>query len=66
MINSCHNCWFHCHTDGRCYLDPRSDYDEDYALKVRMMMPCTYWKFDGLEDWEREPEDALVTMECVA
>lgn len=63
MNRNCTNCWWHCHTDGRCYVDPRSAIDEDYALKIKMTGPCFDWRFDGLQDWEREDEDALVAME---
>lgn len=59
----CKNCWFYCHADGRCYVDPRSAHDDNYALRVVMAQPCTDWQFDGLQDWEREDTEALVTMD---
>lgn len=64
MIRNCENCWWHCHSNGMCYVDPRSAYDEDYGLKIKMTTACFDWRFDGLEDWERVDEDALVTVEC--
>ena len=65
-MESCFNCWFYCHSNGRCYADPRSIYDEDYALKWKRSTACDEWKFDGLHDWEREAcEPVLVTMENV-
>lgn len=69
MTKECRNCWFYCHSNGRCYADPRSAIDDDYFLKVVMPQPCTDWKFDGLEDWEREacePTETLMTMELEA
>lgn len=59
MIRNCNNCWFYCHSDGRCYVDPRTAYDEDYALRVVITQPCTDWQYDGLKDWERESEGVL-------
>ena len=60
---SCQNCWFFCHSNGRCYVDERSAYNEEYAMQVVMATACTDWADDGLEDWEREPAAALMTME---
>ena len=65
MMKSCNNCFWHCHSNGRCYVDPRSARDDDYSLKVVMATACTDWQFDGLEDWERESCDALVTVEVM-
>lgn len=54
MEQSCKNCWFYCHSNGKCYADPRSAYDEDYAMKVTIAKTCEEWAFDGLEECERE------------
>ena len=62
MTKECKNCWYYCHSDGKCYVDPRTAYDEDYALRVAMAQPCTDWQYDGLEDWEREEMHVLMTM----
>ena len=53
MIKNCKNCWFYCHSNGRCYADPRSAIDDDYSLKI-FIRDCKNWKFDCLEDWERD------------
>lgn len=68
MTKNCRNCWFYCQSDGRCYADPRSVYDENYSLRYKTTDGCSNWAFDGLEDWEREAcePDALVTMELEA
>ena len=62
MEQNCKNCWWFCHSNGRCYADPRSAYDDDYSLRLIVRQPCTDWKFDCLEDWEREPETVCVTV----
>ena len=59
MTKNCTNCFFYCHTDGRCYADPRSACDEDYALKLNLVTACCDWVFDGLEDWERETVEVM-------
>ena len=61
-MDSCKNCAWYCHSDGKCYgTDARLD------GIVRAQKPigikCTFWQFDGLEDWEREESEALMTME---
>ncbi len=66
MAQKCKNCAWFCHTDGRCYAT---------AARLSGLVPASYpavfgelacrdWTFDGLEDWEREPEEALMTMEA--
>ena len=60
----CKNCWFFCHSNGRCYEDPRAHCDEDYALKTDPESVCCAWSGDGLTVEEREELDALVTMEA--
>lgn len=57
-MGNCNNCAWFCHADGRCY---GSDPDGNEALPVLNTGICHNWQFDGLEDWEREPE-TLVTM----
>ena len=53
-MRNCENCWFYCHSNSCCYADPRSAYDDTFAMKVKMETACLNWVFDGLEDWERE------------
>lgn len=63
---SCINCAWFCHADRKCYGTPFML----EGLEVGAVLTeapeegcCRDWAFDGLEDWEREPADALVTME---
>ena len=66
MTKNCENCWFYCHSDGKCYVIPTTGCADEFGIKVNMSTACSDWVFDGLQDWEREPEEALVTMEVVA
>lgn len=63
MTKNCNCCWFFCHTDGRCYVDPRSAFDEDYALKNVMAQPCSDWAFDGIQQWERDELEKSIASE---
>ena len=58
---SCINCAWFCHTDGKCYGTPFGIGAE--ITETASEGSCADWVFDGLQDWEREPADALVTME---
>ena len=59
----CNNCWLYCHLDGKCYEDPRSHYDAEYAVKVNPDDVCCVWSPDGLTQEER---DALLAVELDA
>lgn len=55
MNNSCGNCAWYCHADGRCYGCGAA-----HKLPAVFAIPmppektaCGKWQFDGLEDWER-------------
>lgn len=54
----CDNCAWYCHADKKCYKPdlamPAETWPEDW---------CYQWQSDGLEDWEREGTEVLVTME---
>ena len=65
MTKKCENCAWFCHTDGKCY---------GTAARLSGLVPasfpavwqgsaCETWTFDGLEEWEREETEALMTME---
>ena len=63
MAQKCKNCAWFCHADGRCY----GNY---MGVGLEIFKPadqgnqCQDWTFDGLEDWEREETEALMTMEA--
>jgi len=62
---SCYECWWFCHGSGQCFRTAKM-----IAITSPKDKYCDEWRFDGLEDWEREdcdPEqdDTLVTMEMV-
>ena len=60
-MKNCNNCAWFCHRDRKCYGLAVERYK--VAIFCCPTDPgCERWDFDGLEDWEREP-DALVTME---
>ena len=59
-MKTCKNCAWYCHSDGKCY---GRCYDGDRVTIFGLTGCCSDWTFDGLGDWEREPEEALVTME---
>lgn len=66
MSKNCMNCAWFCHADGKCYGTPflMSGLEVGATLTVPAEQGCCRsWAFDGLEDWEREPEETLVTME---
>ena len=64
MKNTCKNCAWYCHSDGRCY-------GNDMGVGLEIFKPadqenqCPDWSFDGLDDWERQDceKTALMTME---
>lgn len=62
----CNNCAWYCHADGKCYgREDRLHRGADmfaYIYKPEEPRDCSLWAFDGLEDWEREELDALMTM----
>lgn len=57
-MGNCNNCAWYCHADGKCY---GSCADGCAALPELNTGICLNWSYDGLEDWEREP-DTLMTM----
>ena len=60
---NCNNCAWFCHADGRCYGSwSGCSYEIPDVVKEN---GCRDWTADGLEDWEREDADALVTMDEV-
>lgn len=64
---NCTNCAWYCHSDGFCYGKAFAlGWKEYYAELVRNpeRTYCPSWTFDGLEDWEREDCETLVTMEA--
>lgn len=58
MTKNCNSCWWYCHSDGRCFRTAALK-----GVEAPKIQTCNEWAFDGLEDWEREDSDALVTME---
>ncbi len=76
----CTNCAWFCHADGRCYAhqiewegfardhkyELRKGFDMSYPVRKPDEVFCMLWTFDGLEDWEREEQPALMTMETIA
>lgn len=52
--SKCSNCWFYCHSNGKCYEDRRSHYDEQYAYPANPEEVCCAWSADGLTVEERE------------
>ena len=62
MTKNCKTCAWFCHTDGKCYAGPeRIDRGAEYVRD--RAMACKTWTFDGLEEWERQACEALMTME---
>ena len=61
-MKTCKNCAWYCHSDGCCYGTRPRLYAIVPACKT-YGMPCEDWTFDGLEDWEREDCETLVTVE---
>lgn len=66
MMNNCKNCAWYCHADGKCYGNNALLEGEDVGCFVDTEIGCRTWSFDGLKDWEREPEETFMTVECVA
>ena len=62
--NNCKNCAWFCHADGMCWAPGAASPWE--VSETQKNIGCMGWSFDGLEDWEREELDALVTMEAEA
>ena len=64
MSKNCNNCAWFCHADGRCYGLATQPYGAPFTVGIEIKREgCDMWTFDGLEDWEREQTDTLVTME---
>ena len=62
MSKKCGNCAWYCHSDKKCYGTVKNVLG--YAGMTPVTDVCGCWSFDGLEDWEREP-NALMTMDEV-
>lgn len=60
--SNCNNCAWFCHSDGKCY---GATFEGSRMSKATFETGCGRWSFDGLEDWEREELDALVTVDEV-
>lgn len=60
----CSNCAWFCHADGKCYV-PSSAEAFEPPYRLLQAFECNAWTFDGLEDWEREDQPALMTMDEV-
>lgn len=60
--NNCHNCAWYCHANGKCYGNAIND---ELAIGTEPDGYCQAWAYDGLDDWERDELDALVTMDSV-
>ena len=66
-MNTCKNCAWYCHSDGRCYGNLALLAGEEIGCVVDINRSCRKWSFDGLEDWERDQLDpsnmeSLMTM----
>ena len=59
MKKQCANCAWFCHMDRKCY--GIEGMNNGYPT-IPDGCECSLWAYDGLEDWEREPE-TLMTME---
>ena len=67
MAQKCKNCAWFCHADGKCYGTPCLLRGWDFGILLPVPADnynCPDWTFDGLEDWEREETEALMTMEA--
>lgn len=68
MTKNCKTCAWYCHSDGLCYGIPMKPFQMGTEVVLAIGYPpikngCEYWAFDGLEEWEREETEALMTME---
>ena len=64
MAQKCKNCAWYCHVDGKCYGNALLPMGTEIGLPMdEKHEACHSWTFDGLEEWEREPEEALMAME---
>lgn len=65
MKKCCNNCALYCHSDGMCYGSEMILTGNEVGVPIFQdprKGSCGDWAFDGLEDWEREDEEVLVTM----
>lgn len=63
-MRNCENCAWFCHTDGRCYGYDTQPWGSPFTVGFENKKEgCDSWTFDGLEDWEREPE-TLMTIKA--
>ena len=60
---NCNNCAWYCHGNSKCYGNAIND---ELAIQVDPWQVCSAWAYDGLDDWERDELDALVTMDTVS
>lgn len=65
-MKKCKNCAWFCHADQSCYATSARLFGIVPGVTQDPNGSCRDWTFDGLEDWEREPEETLVTMECAS
>lgn len=61
MTKNCKTCAWYCHSDRHCYGFMGKVHGE--PMPVSKNWTCGKWTFDGLEEWEREETEALMTME---
>lgn len=66
MENTCKSCAWYCHADGKCYGN--LFLPNGFEVGAKLTFPaekgrCKDWQFDGLEDWEREETETLMTVE---
>ena len=64
--SNCNNCAWFCHSDGKCYGNHFTLVEIMKGIPTDARNICGDWSFDGLEDWEREELDTLVTMDEVS
>ena len=67
MSKNCNNCAWFCHADGKCYGTPFILDGMEIGANLTVSPEdgcCRDWAFDGLEEWERDQTDTLVTMEA--
>ena len=62
MESTCKTCAWYCHTDGKCYGNSALLRGIEIGMLANKVSGCQAWQFDGLEEWEREPEKTLMTM----
>ena len=63
MNQKCENCWWYCHSNGKCYANPAArQMGDKYAVAHNLNDSCWQWKSDGLEAWEREVPIPIGTL----